>query len=157
MVLRRKIYKQRCFGIMGEVMCIRLAFICTHNSCRSQIAEAIGNSLSDGSFKCYSAGSVLSDSVDAGAVYHLKEMYGIDMSAQLPKDLSQLPPIDVVVTMGCGISCPYLPCKKRIAWNIADPSGLSAEEYAEVIRNIDDKVKELLSSGVLEEVSTIRF
>ncbi|UAL07293.1 MAG: arsenate reductase ArsC [Candidatus Methanogranum gryphiswaldense] len=128
---------------------MKIAFICVHNSCRSQIAEAIGNSLSDGSFTCYSAGSEPSECIDPDAVRHLKEIFGIQMTdKQFPKLISDLPPVDVVVTMGCGVTCPYMPCKRRVAWNIPDPKGISDQKYVEVITLIEGKVKELLNSDL---------
>ncbi len=128
---------------------MKIAFICVHNSCRSQIAEAIGNSLSDGSFTCYSAGSEPSGSIDPDAARNLKDMLGIQMTdKQRPKTISELPPVNIVVTMGCGISCPYMSCERRIAWNIPDPKGMSDQKYMEVITMIRDKVEELLNSDL---------
>jgi len=126
---------------------MKIAFICVQNSCRSQIAEAITNSLSDGSFTSYSAGSEPSECIDPDAVRHLKKILGIQMTdKQRPKTISELPPVDIVVTMGCGISCPYLPCKRRVVWDIPDPKGMSDQKYIDVITLIEDKVKELLDS-----------
>jgi len=124
----------------------RIAFICVHNSCRSQISEAIGNSLSDGSFICYSAGSDPSESIDSNAIRHMKDIYGIDISQKHPKSISELPSIDILVTMGCGITCPNAKSTKKIYWNIPDPKGLPDDEYIKVIKIIENNLKRMLAS-----------
>ena len=95
----------------------KVAFICVHNSCRSQIAEALGKQLASDVFESFSAGTELKDCINPDAVRLMKQLYGIDMEAtQRPKLLEGLPAIDVVVTMGCNVECPYLPCKRREDW-----------------------------------------
>jgi len=77
----------------------------------------------------------------------MKQLYGIDMEkTQRSKLLSELPPIDVVVTMGCNVECPYLPCKHREEWGLDDPTGRSDDEFIKVIRTIEKKVLDLRSS-----------
>ncbi len=72
----------------------------------------------------------------------MKQLYGIDMEkTQRPKLLSEIPPVDVVVTMGCNVTCPYLPCKHREDWGLDDPTGKSDEEFIAVIRKIESKIK----------------
>ena len=80
----------------------KVAFICTHNSCRSQIAEALGRALAADAFESCSAGTSIKSEINPDAVRLMRSLYGIDMPAngQHPKTLDQLPPIDVVVTMG---------------------------------------------------------
>ena len=119
----------------------KVAFICVHNSCRSQIAEALGKRLAGDVFESYSAGTEKKDRINSDAVRLMKEIYGIDMEeTQRPKLLEELPPVDVVVTMGCNVSCPYLPCKRREDWGLDDPTGKPDEEFRAVIRTIEGNV-----------------
>lgn len=127
-----------------EAEMIRVAFICVHNSCRSQIAEALGRHLAGDVFKSYSAGTETKPQIDQTAVRLMKQLHGIDMEAtQHSKLLSDIPPVDVVVTMGCNVECPYLPCKHREDWGLDDPTGKSDEEFIEVIRRIESKILSL--------------
>lgn len=94
---------------------IKVAFICVHNSCRSQIAEALGKHFANGIFESYSAGTKLKPQINQDAVRLMKKIYGIDMEkTQYSKLLSEIPPVDVVITMGCNVECPYLPCSDEI-------------------------------------------
>jgi arsenate reductase len=123
---------------------IKVAFICVHNSCRSQIAEALGKHFAAAVFKSYSAGTELKDRINSDAGRLIKQLYGIDMKqSQRPKLLAELPPVDVVVTMGCNVKCPYLPCKRREDWGLPDPTGKSDAEFFSVIQAIEIKIKEL--------------
>lgn len=120
----------------------KVAFICVHNSCRSQIAEALGRHLAADVFESYSAGTERKDRIDPDAVRLMKELYHIDMEAdgQRSKLLSDLPPVDVVVTMGCNVRCPSLPCKWREDWGLDDPTGQPDQVFTETIRLIEEKV-----------------
>lgn len=120
----------------------RVAFICVHNSCRSQIAEALGRHLAADVFESCSAGTERKDRINPDAVRLMKEMYSIDMEAegQRSKLLSELPPVDGVVTMGCNVQCPALPCAWREDWGLADPSGKPDAEFYETIRRIEEKI-----------------
>lgn len=123
---------------------VKVAFICVHNSCRSQIAEALGKHLAADVFESYSAGTELRDRINPDAVRLMKQLYGIDMElTQRSKLLADIPPVDVVVTMGCNVECPYLPCKRREDWGLEDPTGKSDEEFIHVIRTIENKIKAL--------------
>mgnify|MGYP000962545698 FL=1 len=123
---------------------MKVAFICVHNSCRSQIAEALGRYYASGVFECYSAGTETKPQINQDAVRLIKKLYGIDMEkTQYPKLFSDIPPVDVVITMGCNVECPYLPCKQREDWGLNDPTGKSDEEFEKVISTIDMKIKEL--------------
>ena len=125
----------------------KVAFICTHNSCRSQIAEALGKHFASDVFESFSAGTELKDHINPDAVRLIKQLYGIDMELnQRPKLLSEIPPVEVVITMGCGVQCPYLPSKRREDWGLSDPSGKSDEEFLEVISTIESKIRELAES-----------
>ena len=123
----------------------KVAFICVHNSCRSQIAEALGRHLAADVFESYSAGTERKDRINPDAVRLMKELYHIDMEAagQHSKLLSEIPPVDVVVTMGCNVRCPFLPCSHREDWGLEDPTGKSDEVFLETIRVIAQKVLEL--------------
>lgn len=120
---------------------IKVAFICVHNSCRSQIAEALGKHYASDVFESYSAGTETKPQINQDAVRLLKEMYGIDMEkTQQSKLLEEIPAVDIVITMGCNVSCPYLPCKRREDWGIDDPTGKSDIDFKKVIQCIEKKV-----------------
>lgn len=119
----------------------KIAFICVHNSCRSQIAEALGKHLAADAFESYSAGTETVPRINPDAVRLMKQLYGIDMELkQRSKLLSELPPVDIVVTMGCNVNCPYLPCKHREDWGLADPTGSEDEVFKESIQTIHKKI-----------------
>lgn len=123
----------------------KIAFICVHNSCRSQIAEALGRHLAADAFESYSAGSEQKDRINQDAVRLMKKLYGIDMEAegQHSKLLEALPPVDGIVTMGCNVQCPFLPCKWREDWGLEDPTGQPDEVFLETIRRIEEKILQL--------------
>lgn len=122
----------------------KVAFICVHNSCRSQIAEALGKHLAADVFESYSAGTETKPRINPDAVRILKQTHGIDMEAsQRSKLLSEIPDVDVVITMGCNVRCPFLPCQFREDWGLEDPSGKEDDAYLETIRLIEQKVLEL--------------
>ena len=120
----------------------KVAFLCVHNSCRSQIAEALGRHLAADVFESYSAGTELKDRINPDAVRLIKALYHIDMEAegQHSKLLSDLPPVDVVVTMGCNVQCPVLPCKWKEDWGLDDPAGQADQVFMDTIRRIEEKV-----------------
>jgi arsenate reductase (thioredoxin) len=123
---------------------IKVAFICVHNSCRSQIAEALGRHLASDTFESYSAGAETKPQINQDAVRLMKELYDIDMEKnQYPKLLDDIPPVDIVITMGCNVECPYLPCKHREDWGLDDPTGKSDEEFKKVISIIEARIIEL--------------
>jgi len=119
----------------------KVAFICVHNSCRSQIAEALGRHLAADVFESYSAGTQTKPQINQDAVRLMKRLYGIDMErSQRSKLLEELPRVDIVVTMGCNVECPYLPSKRREDWGLDDPTGKSDEEFIKVIQIIEQKI-----------------
>jgi len=123
---------------------IKVAFICTHNSCRSQIAEALGRKYAKDVFESYSAGTQIKDHINPDAVRLMKQRYGIDMEeTQKPKLLQELPEVDIVVTMGCGVQCPYLPCRERQDWGLEDPTGESDDAFYRVMDQIEEKIQKL--------------
>ena len=122
----------------------KVAFICVHNSCRSQIAEALGKKLASDVFECYSAGTESKPQINRDAVRLMKQVHGIDMEAtQCSKLLSDIPEVDVVITMGCNVHCPNLPCSHREDWGLEDPSGKEDVAFLETIRLIEEKVLDL--------------
>src|SRR5690554_1489008 len=122
----------------------KVAFICVHNSCRSQIAEALGKHVAGDVFASYSAGTEVKERINVDAVRLMKQLYGIDLEqTQRPKLLAVIPPVDIVVTMGCNVDCPYLPCKHREDWGLPDPTGKSDEEFKKVIATIETKISVL--------------
>ena len=121
-----------------------VAFVCVHNSCRSQMAEALGKRLGDDTFESYSAGTETKPQINQDAVRLMKQVHGIDMEKdQYSKLLSDIPEVDVVITMGCNVQCPFLPCSHREDWGLEDPSGKSDEAYLKTIRLIEEKVLDL--------------
>lgn len=122
----------------------KVAFICVHNSCRSQIAEALGRHLAGDAFESYSAGTETKPQINPDAVRLMKQLYNLDMEAtQHSKLLSDIPSVDVVITMGCNVECPYLPCKHREDWGLDDPTGKSDVELIKVIRQIENNILSL--------------
>lgn len=133
----------------------KVAFICVHNSCRSQMAEALAKHLASDVFISYSAGTETKPCIDRDAVRIIKKLYGIDMElTQYSKLLSAIPPVDIVVTMGCNVECPFLPCLHREDWGLDDPSGKGDEEFIRTAKIIEEKVgflKERLKAGEILE------
>ena len=123
----------------------KVAFICVHNSCRSQIAEALGRHLAGDVFESYSAGTETKPQINPDALRLMKQVHHIDMEAegQHSKLLPDIPEVDVVVTMGCNVQCPFLPCRHREDWGLDDPTGKPEEAFLETIRRIEEKVLDL--------------
>ena len=120
---------------------IKVAFLCVHNSCRSQIAEALGKKYLSDLCDCYSAGTETKPQINQDAVRLVKEKYGIDMEAtQYSKLLSQIPEVEIVVSMGCNVVCPSLPGKLRLDWGLEDPTGQGDDKFLEVINAIEANV-----------------
>ena len=125
---------------------IKVAFICVHNSCRSQIAEALGKKLVGDVFETYSAGTELKAHINPDAVRMMKQMHHIDMEqSQFNKLLSDIPEPDVAIFMGCNVSCPNLKAKYSENWGLDDPSGKDDEAFIYTINTIEQKVLELKS------------
>ena len=123
---------------------MRVAFICVHNSCRSQMAEALGRILGLGVIECFSAGTEQREQINQDAVRIMKEI-GIDMElCQKPKLIKDIPKVDIVVTMGCNVSCPIIPCSYREDWDLEDPTGKSDEEFRTVRNVIKAKMDDLI-------------
>lgn len=122
----------------------KVAFVCVHNSCRSQIAEALCKHYAKGKLECYSGGTETKPQINQDAVRLMKEIYGIDMEeTQYSKLVTDLPEVDIVVTMGCNVICPFVPNEHQEDWGLDDPSGKSDEEFRRIIASIDTKVQQL--------------
>ncbi len=123
---------------------VKVAFVCVHNSCRSQIAEALGKELASDVFESYSAGTETKPQINQDAVRLLKDIYSIDMEAtQTSKLIEDIPAIDIVITMGCNVNCPYLPSKHREDWGLDDPSGKDDDAFKQTIDTIHEKILDL--------------
>lgn len=123
---------------------LKVGFICVHNSCRSQMAEALSKHFASDVFEAYSAGTETKDRINQDAVRLIKSRYDIDMEqTQSSKLIGVLPPLDIVITMGCNVECPYLPNRFREDWGLDDPSGKDDDEFNRIIDIIEFKVKEL--------------
>jgi arsenate reductase len=122
-----------------------VAFICVHNSCRSQMAEGWAKKLGSDVLEAYSAGTEEYPEVKPLAVEVMEEA-GVDMSDYKPKLLSDIPAeLDILITMGCNVECPHVPSKHREDWGLDDPSGGPIKDFRETRNLIEEKVKELIS------------
>lgn len=122
-----------------------MAFICVHNSCRSQIAEALGKYFASDVFDSYSAGTEIKKQINQDAVRLMREIYGIDMEAegQYSKLISEIPKPDIAISMGCDVGCPYIGKDFDENWNLQDPTGQSDEIFRLVIKEIEEKILQL--------------
>lgn len=122
----------------------KVAFICVHNSCRSQIAEALGKLLASDVFESYSAETETKPKINQDAVRIMKRLYNIDMEAtQYSKLLISIPEPDIAISMGCNVSCPFIGRDFDDNWGLEDPTGKSDEEFELVIREIEKNILEL--------------
>lgn len=132
----------------------KVAFICVHNSCRSQMAEALGKLFALNIFDSYSAGTETKTEINQDAVRIIKDLYEVDINkAQHPKLLTDIPEVDIVIKMGCNVVCPFLPSKHEEDWGLEDPTGKDDEEFIKIARIIEVKVKNLaerISSGEIK-------
>ncbi|WP_419824337.1 arsenate reductase ArsC [Anoxybacterium hadale] len=132
---------------------IKVAFICVHNSCRSQIAEALGRHYASDVFESYSAGTETKPQINQDAVRMMKEIYGLDMEeTQHSKLLTDIPEVDIVITMGCNVECPWLPSRHREDWGLDDPTGKGDEEFIRTVKIIEQKVIELKNRIISNEI-----
>lgn len=124
----------------------KIAFVCVHNSCRSQIAEALMKKIGGEFFDVYSAGTQVKDQMNQDAVRYMKEIHGIDMEeSQKPKLMDELPKIDYLITMGCNVTCPFLPYEYESEdWGLDDPTGKGRDEFVKTIDTIEKKVREFI-------------
>lgn len=122
----------------------KVAFICVHNSCRSQIAEALGKALASDVFESYSAGTETRPQINQDAVRLMKAIYGIDMEqTQYSKLISDIPEPDIAISMDCNVGCPFIGRPFDDNWELEDPTGKSDEEFEKVIDEIRVRIMEL--------------
>ena len=122
----------------------KIAFLCVHNSCRSQIAEALGKHLRGEDFDFYSAGTETKPRINPDAVRIIKELYGIDMEqTQYSKTMDKIPAPDLAISMGCDVGCPYIGRSFDDNWGLPDPTGQSDEAFQAVIRQIEERILRL--------------
>ncbi|MBJ8325259.1 arsenate reductase ArsC [Streptococcus pacificus] len=124
----------------------KVAFLCVHNSCRSQIAEALMKKYGSHLAEVYSAGTALKSQINPDAVRLMKVLYGIDMEeSQTPKLLTDIPAVEQVITMGCNVTCPSLPYQYDTEdWGLDDPTGKSDQAFIAIISEIDERVRKLI-------------
>jgi arsenate reductase len=126
----------------------KLLFVCVENANRSQMSQAYAAMLGGDDIEAYSAGSKPSGTINPTAIAAMKEL-GYDMSSHKSKSLEevkQLAPFDVVITMGCGDACPWMPAGKFVDWQIPDPKHMDQDAFRNVRDLIGQKVQELLDS-----------
>ncbi|MBQ8696953.1 MAG: arsenate reductase ArsC [Clostridia bacterium] len=122
----------------------KVAFICVHNSCRSQIAEALGKHLRGDEFDFYSAGTETKPRINQDAVRLVKELYGIDMElTQHSKTYDKIPTPDIAISMGCDVGCPFIGRAFDANWGLPDPTGKSDEEFIKIIKEIEERIVSL--------------
>ena len=121
-------------------------FVCVHNAGRSQMAAAFLTTLSQGAIEVRSAGSAPADKVNPAAVEAMAEL-GIDMSAEIPKVLTTeaVKESDVVITMGCGDTCPIFPGKRYEDWELEDPAGQGVAAVRPIRDDIKSRIESLIS------------
>ncbi|ACO84646.1 arsenate reductase ArsC [Clostridium botulinum] len=122
----------------------KVAFICVHNSCRSQMAEALGRLFASDVFHSYSAGTETKVQINQDAVRIINDMYGVDMNKEhRSKLITDIPEVDIAIKMGCNVVCPFLPSKHTEDWGLEDPTGKSDEEFIKTAKAIEEKIKDL--------------
>ena len=122
----------------------KVAFICVHNSCRSQIAEALGKYFASDVFESFSAGTETKPQINQDAVRIMKDLYGIDMEkTQYSKLISEIPNPDIAISMGCNVGCPFIGRAFDDNWGLEDPTGKSDEEFKRIIGEIENRILQL--------------
>jgi arsenate reductase len=123
----------------------RVLFVCLHNAGRSQISQALFERAAAGHHEARSAGTEPGERVHPEVVEAMREL-GIELAGRVPQKLSQADAewADVVVTMGCGDECPYIPGKRYLDWELADPKGRPLEEVRATRDEIERRVIELI-------------
>ena len=122
----------------------KVAFICVHNSCRSQIAEALGKYFASDVFESFSAGTETKPQINQDAVRIMKDLYGIDMEkTQYSKLISEIPNPDIAISMGCNVGCPFIGRAFDDNWGLEDPTGKADEEFKRIIGEIENRILQL--------------
>lgn len=131
----------------------KVAFVCVHNSCRSQMAEAVSRMFATETFEAYSAGTHTKPEINQDAVRIVDQRLGINMNdSQHSKTLDEIPTVDIVITMGCNVECPFVPSRHQEDWGLDDPTGMSDETFNETLNTIIDKVYELEQRIIRNEI-----
>ena len=127
---------------------VKVAFVCVHNSCRSQIAEALGKRLACDVFESYSAGTETKPQINQDAVRIMKKLYGIDMetNGQYSKLIIDIPDVDIAISMGCNVGCPFIGRTFDDNWGLDDPTGKDDVDFIKVIREIEERIIKLKNS-----------
>lgn len=124
----------------------KIAFICVHNSCRSQIAEALGKHIAGDQYDFYSAGTETKPQINQDAVRLMKQLYSIDMEeTQFSKTIDKIPTPDIAISMGCEVGCPFIGRAFDDNWGLPDPTGQSDEVFVEVIERIKANILSMTS------------
>ncbi len=132
---------------------VKVAFVCVHNSCRSQMAEAITKILAADVFEPFSAGTETKPQINQDAVRVIQEVYGVNINeTQHSKLIDEIPPVDIVVSMGCNVNCPFLPCKHREDWGLDDPTGKGYDEFINTAKIIEEKILDLKARILTKEI-----
>ncbi len=132
---------------------VKIAFVCVHNSCRSQMAEAICKLKHSDIFEAYSAGTELRPQINQDAVRLIKKIYDIDMEkTQKSKLLKDIPEVDIVITMGCNVKCPTVKCSHREDWGLDDPSHKDDSEFIYTIETIEKKLEDIKRRVLSKEI-----
>lgn len=127
----------------------KIVFVCVHNSCRSQIAEALGKKFLSNHFDVYSCGTQIHAKINQDAVRIMKAIYDIDMEkGQYSKLVSDIPEADIAISMGCEVACPYVGKEFDANWQIEDPTGKEDFVFKKIIQEIENKVKALMDSNM---------
>ena len=122
----------------------KIAFICVHNSCRSQIAEALGKKFLGDKYDFYSAGTETKPQINQDAIRLMKQLYGIDMEqTQYSKTYDKIPEPDIAISMGCDVGCPFIGRNFDDNWNLSDPTGKEDADFVEVIKQIHELLLKL--------------
>lgn len=122
----------------------KVAFICVHNSCRSQIAEALGKQLASDVFESYSAGTETKPQINQDVVRIMKQLYGIDMEqTQYSKLISDIPVPDIAISMGCNVECPFIGRPFDDNWGLDDPTGKMDDDFIKIIKEIESNIIQL--------------
>lgn len=132
----------------------KVAFVCVHNSCRSQMAEAVAKKVASDVFYAYSAGTEVAPQINQTAVKLIDERYNVNMNeTQSSKTLDGIPEVDIVITMGCNVDCPWLPSKHREDWGLDDPSGKDYSEFEHTLHLIEENMKNLIHRIETKEIN----
>ena len=133
---------------------IKVAYVCVHNSCRSQMAEAITKEIASDFFEAYSGGTETKPKINQDAVRIIKGLYHVDMNlTQRSKLIDELPEeVDVLVTLGCNVECPFIPTQHREDWGLEDPSGQPDSAFlttAEIIKKNINHLRKRIEDGTI--------